>query len=460
MNLKWTLITRIWLLAFFCLLLASAHVLWQTVRDQEAQLSTALDTISKQVRNRFATVSMGFAPTGFDREGRFLFWDPITGADIRVRVCVRYLDEQAVVRASSCHGPHKQRHDRSQTMWAPGWFAAVHRFLFHPGQEVSQPVSWDGQAHGRVVAALDAEDQIAEAWQNVSRLIGLALLTVLSLCILVYFVISRALRPTRDILAGLEKLERGELGTRLARPRFPEFATMSDGFNRLAASLESSIAARAELTRRMVDVQEEERRYLARELHDEFGQCLAAMTAVSASIVQTAEEEGSGLVADGEKLSRITGHLLQSLRDILKRLRPAGLEELGLVESLRGVAAECSSRGTRIDVQTGSDLEGLPEVVTISVYRVVQECLTNIMKHASATKATVTVARRPNPDACVDIVVTDDGNAGDLSFLNRPGMGLLGMRERVTVLGGTLSIEPGQPRGLVVRARIPVTAHV
>ena len=73
MNLKWTLITRIWLMALVCLVVASGHVLWQTRREQHDQLVNAIDTVSKQIRNRFATVAMGFVPTGFDRDGRFSF---------------------------------------------------------------------------------------------------------------------------------------------------------------------------------------------------------------------------------------------------------------------------------------------------------------------------------------------------------------------------------------------------
>lgn len=463
MNLQWYLITRIWLLAFLCLVLASAHVLWQTDREQRLQLTTAIDTVSKQIRNRFATVSMGFAPTGFDRDGRFLFWDPTTGSEIRTGVCVRYVDDLNVVRASSCHGISKSHRTGQRGIAAPAWFAALHRLLLDPGAETVQPLVWNGREYGKVLAALDAEDQTAAAWHDISRLIGLAVLTVVSLCVLVYFVISRALRPTRDILLGLERLGQGDLTTRLPRPRFVEFATMSDGFNKLASNLEQSVAERAELTRRLVDVQEAERRYLARELHDEFGQCLAAITAVSASVIHTAEQEGSSLVAEGEKLSRITGHLMQSLRDILKRLRPAGIDELGLLESLRGVAAECSSRGTRVELRAEGDIDDLPEAITIGAYRIVQECLTNVTKHADATRARVTLLRRTSPheDAprgWIDITVEDDGKADDLSFLHKPGMGLLGMRERVTALGGALSIDRGQTRGLVVHARLPVTA--
>ena len=464
MNLKWTLITRIWLMALVCLVVASGHVLWQTRREQHDQLVNAIDTVSKQIRNRFATVAMGFVPTGFDRDGRFSFWDPVTGSNIDTGMCVRYIDEHDVVKASTCHGMSKSHRYGDRGAGVPVWFDGLYRAAFGVGGEETRALHWDNRDHGRIVAALDAGAQVAEAWNRVRDLISLALLTVVSLCLLVYVIVSHALRPTRDILGGLERLQRGDLSTRLPPARFAEFRRMSEGFNRMAASLEQSVAERAELTRKLVTVQEEERRYLARELHDEFGQCLAAMTALSASIVQSAEEQHSPLAEEGRHLSRITEHLMRGLRSILHRLRPAGIEELGLVESIRGIAAEYGHRGTRIELEADPALGELPETISVNVYRIVQECLTNIAKHSGASHAKVTLARvreaAPDSGWCIDVTVEDDGNAVQTSVDERKGRGLLGMRERVTALGGELKLRRGAMRGLVVHARIPLTGPV
>lgn len=465
MNLKWYLITRIWMLAFLCLLLASGHVLWKTEREQQRQLASALETVSKQIRNRLTTAAMGFSTTGFDRDGRFLFWNPTVGSEIMAGICIRYIDERDNVRASSCQGwPKANRHNRWQErVLVPGWFAAFYRFALSPGEEAVLWLSWDGRSYGRVVAALDPDNQIAEAWHDISTLTSLTVVTVLALCLLVYFVVSHALRPTREILSGLQRLEQGDLGARLPQLPLSELQKMSDGFNRLAASLEQSIAERAELTRKLVNVQEEERRYLARELHDEFGQCLAAINAVAASVTQTAEQERSSLVSEGEKLSRIAGHMMVALRSMLNRLRPPGIDELGLVESIEGLVAEYGSRGTQVELDASGNFGRLSETITVSVFRIVQECLTNVSKHAGATRVKVKLewsepAQSEHAGGSIDLTVEDDGRADDLSFVRGTGMGLLGMRERVAALGGQLTLRTRETRGLVVHARIPVVA--
>jgi signal transduction histidine kinase len=462
-NLKWYLITRIWLLAFLCLLMACAHVLWKTDREQRRHVAVALDAVSNQVINRFTATSMGFTPTGFDREGRFLFWDPVLGTDIMSGVCVRYVDAENNVRASSCRGMRKGARLATGEWKVPDWFSTFHRLVLDPGRESVRPLSWNGRDFGRVVAALDRDDQVAEAWREINGLIGLTVGTVLALCLLVYFVVSHALRPTRVILAGLRRLEQGDLSARLPPLRLRELQKMSESFNRLAASLEQSIADRADLTRKLVNLQEDERRHLSRELHDEFGQCLAAINAMAANIILTAKRERSSLGREGENLSRIAGHMMHALRNMLNRLRPPGIDELGLVESIEGLVAQYGGRGTQVELQASGSFGDVPETVTVSVYRIVQECLTNVVKHSGATRVKVrlgwTDAPPQHPDGrAIEVTVEDDGNADELCFVRNPGLGLLGMRERVTALGGQLTLRAGQPRGMIVNARIPASA--
>jgi glucose-6-phosphate-specific signal transduction histidine kinase len=268
------------------------------------------------------------------------------------------------------------------------------------------------------------------------------------------------LRPTREILAGLHRLEQGDLATRLPSLRLRELQRMGESFNRLAASLQQSIADRAELTRKLVNLQEDERRHLSRELHDEFGQCLAAINAIAANITLTAKRERSSLGREGDNLSRIAGHMMHALRNMLNRLRPPGIDELGLVESIEGLVSQYGGRGTQVELEASGSFGDVPETVTVSVYRIVQECLTNVVKHSGATRVKVklgwTEALPQHPDGrAIEVSVEDDGNADELAFARSPGLGLLGMRERVTALGGQLTLRTGQPRGMVVNARIP-----
>lgn len=451
MDLKTHLMTRIALIAALCLALAAGYVLWAGEREMRRSSNRVLDVVTGQLQAQLVRIS-----AGFDRPDRFPYLDPFIESGFLGGFCVRFADSEGRLAQSSCSGSGREKE-------IPAWFAAVYRAVFSPGQELVREISWRGKPYGRVSVAANAEGQIAQAWHDLGVLLGLTAITVLSVCMLVYFAITRALRPTRTILSGFERLEHGDLSVRLPELEPIELQKISAGFNRLAASLEQSIAERAELTRKLVNVQEEERRYLARELHDEFGQCLAAINAVAASVTQTAEQERSSLVSEGEKLSRIAGHMMVALRSMLNRLRPPGIDELGLVESIEGLVAEYGSRGTQVQLDANGNFGRLSETITVSVFRIVQECLTNVSKHSGATRAKVKLEwsepAQLEPGQCsIDVTVEDDGRADDLSFVRNPGMGLLGIRERVAALGGQLTLRTRESRGLVVHARIPVVA--
>jgi signal transduction histidine kinase len=181
--------------------------------------------------------------------------------------------------------------------------------------------------------------EIAQAWDNISSLLGLSAMTVLAVCLLVFLSISRALRPATIIVAGLESMEKGNLAERLPSFELIEWQRTAKAVNQLAASQLQLLAERQKLTVKLINFQEEERRFLARELHDEFGQCLAAINAVAASIAQTAKQQCPALVGDADHISRITQHMLDNVRNLLKRLRPAEPDELGLAASLNSLVS-------------------------------------------------------------------------------------------------------------------------
>jgi len=286
--------------------------------------------------------------------------------------------------------------------------------------------------------------------------LGLAAMTVLAVCLLVYLSISRALRPAGIIVAGLESMENGNLAYRLPPFELIEWQRTAKAINQLAASQQQLLAERQKLAVKLINLQEEERRYLARELHDEFGQCLAAINAVAASIAQTAEQLCPALVGEADHISRITQHMMASVRELLRRLRPAELDELGLAAGLNSLVSGWNMRsGGKIHYQLSiiGDCAVLPEPVTVTLFRITQECLTNIAKHSMATNAKVTLAITTN---AVALTVEDDGIATGLPFAEASGIGLLGIRERVTALNGQLTLAIAQPHGLIVEAWLPI----
>jgi signal transduction histidine kinase len=281
--------------------------------------------------------------------------------------------------------------------------------------------------------------------------------TLSALCILIYAALARALRPTLIIRAGLERLAADDLSARLPPFDLAELSAIGDVFNNLAETLHNTLAERNALTQKLIAVQDEERKNLARELHDEFGQCLAAISAVAAVASQTAREECPALQAECDSIGRTAAHMMEVLRGALIRLRPPDVEEFGLAASLESLVAGWNSRSlgrTRFDIEVSGAFDALPSPFSASLYRVAQEAITNAAKHAEATRVALRLAVHDFDKREIALTVEDDGKAVDADFAAKSGMGILGMRERIAALGGKLNFTTRQPSGLILEAVI------
>jgi signal transduction histidine kinase len=341
-------------------------------------------------------------------------------------------------------------------------FAAAYRTLFDPGREAARPVTFRGTKIGDAVAWVDPAVQTAEAWHDAGRLMAALAIALPLLCVLVYAALARALRPTRLIAAGLERIAANDLNARLPPFDLAELSAVRDVFNQLVENLGMALAERSELTRRLIALQDEERRYLARELHDEFGQSLAAIRALAASARQTAVQECPSLLPECDGIGRTATDMMETLRGALFRLRPPDVDELGLVASLEGLIAGWNGRSRgqpRFEIGFSGTFDELPGAIGANLYRIVQEALTNAAKHADATRVALQLAMcRPAPDSAgneVELVIDDDGRPNGPAV--KSGMGLLGMRERVAALGGRLTFETRPDNGSVLHVVIPVT---
>jgi signal transduction histidine kinase len=221
----------------------------------------------------------------------------------------------------------------------------------------------------------------------------------------------------------------------------------------LERRLEENAHARAdlrELSARLLRAQENERRTLARELHDEVGQALSAIlmeteSAACAEEPAEAREHLASIRAMAEKT-------VNEVRDLALLLRPSMLDDFGLVPALKWHGRELAKRtGLQVVVQADEAVDGLPDEHQTCIYRLVQEALNNAARHASARAVEVTVARQGER---VTFSVRDDGAGFDTRFVR--GLGLLGMEERVRRLGGRLRIDSQPGRGTLVAAELPV----
>lgn len=449
MNLQFHLLSRIAVVALICLLTTAAYLLVSSDRQARQLTQATAESLGKQLEFQLLRINAGLGQANPFPD--FELWKQTGNVE---GICISFSPTVGATARSLCNGTKLINRN-----W-PDVFEAVYRHLFSPGLTITRPVAVNGRVMGVLTVTPSAEMAIAQTWANIRGLLGLSTMTIFAVCLLVYLSISRALRPAGIIVTGLERMEKGNLGYRLPHFELLEWQRTAAAINQLAASQQQLLEERQKLAVKLINLQEEERRYLSRELHDEFGQCLAAINAVAASIAHTAEQQCPGLVNEADHISRITQHMMDSVRDLLGRLRPAELDELGLAASLNSLVAGWNARsGGKICYQLNitGDCVCLSEPLAVTLFRIVQECLTNVAKHSAATGANITLSITSD---AVTLTIEDDGIAFELPFTDSAGIGLLGIRERVTALHGQLALAIAQPHGLIVEACLPTEAKI
>lgn len=220
---------------------------------------------------------------------------------------------------------------------------------------------------------------------------------------------------------------------------------------RAAVALDLSERVARDTLRRVLEAQELERRRLALELHDETGQALTSIL-LGLTAVRDAPDAESAKAAEADLRQLVVG-ALQNVRRLAVELRPSSLDDFGLAPALERLGANLAERsGTEVAVEVNL-AQRLPPNVETTLYRFVQEALTNVVKHADATKVSVVVGRRSDG---VNAVVKDNGNGFDPGDVRSDGLGLVGMRERLALLDGTLAIQSKAGSGTSLLAFVPV----
>lgn len=330
---------------------------------------------------------------------------------------------------------------------APAWFAAL---IAPPAERRELPVILGGQRIGSVVIAGEPADETAEAWENflAQNAVGILLNSVM--IALLYVLFGRVLAPLARFSQGLSHLESRQYEVRLARPDDRELGDIADRFNALAHALDALRAENADLTRRLITAQDDERRHTALELHDEVGPCLFGLKANAGSIATY--PDAPDLAERARDMLAIIDRLQSINRSLLNRLRPMALGHVPLGDLLSEVVGERARQhaNLRVTFQPAALRSTYGDVIDLTVYRCVQEGLTNAVRHAQATR--VDIAFRETHDA-LTLRIEDDGRGIDPTA--PLGRGLRGMQERVQALSGVCSVE-NTASGTCISIAIPV----
>jgi signal transduction histidine kinase len=344
----------------------------------------------------------------------------------------------------------------------PHWFAAAVETFLGGHAAVVRPISARSVTAGTVSAVADPDAAISLAWRHILDNVHVALLMAVAIALLASLAITHALAPAQLIVAALQRMANGQYRTSLPRFRSMELAMIGRAVGELGDRLAQATEQRATLTRRLLEIRSDERRALARELHDEFGQNLTAILAFANTIeAASAQERGRDDVAqDARMISQATLHIMACLRGTLNRLRHPPAEELGLEASLINLVDSWRSQSATqpmIQLDLQGDFADVRGIVATTAYRVAQECLTNSLRHGAAREIVLRIERRTGLENTLLVRVEDDGGGDAAKVAQSAGFGLTGIRERVTALGGSLSIARAR-RGVSVAATIPLAA--
>lgn len=425
-------------LAIVLAMLASgAYIALDAVRGNVAEEIEANARLTMQLLSAALISSHTDSPT----ESQQILLDQLKGLDD-----IRHL-QIAVVRPDGTAILPFSDKESVNAHTVPGWFLnliAPVPVEYH--RRIASPVLGNSE----IVVVPNPYAAIHQVWLEARSILGLTLFFTAVCLVLMTFTIRRALRPVNHISAGLGVIQSGDYAARLPPFRLPELDRLSRQFNHMAQVLETQQAENHQLNKRLLAVQESERRHLSRELHDELGQSISAIKVMAVNLRQHPAPSPEGANA----IIEVCNQMYAVVRDMMNRLRPVALEELGPVTALERLVDGWNDRQEEsfCALNISGAIDDLDEETAINLYRIVQEALTNVAKHAEAGKVSVRIERLA--DGGIDLRIRDDGRGFGAADRHK-GMGLLGMRERVQALDGKISLVTRPGEGVSIDIRLP-----
>jgi two-component system, NarL family, sensor histidine kinase UhpB len=431
--------------AAFVVVLIAAEI--QSMRESVREETEAANRVASQLLGRLAVV-----------------YSTIGGPDL----VLQFLQQLGRVRANEVYllsGTGEIIYRAPQASYkagreAPLWFA---RLLAPESSRETFALRGDVQ----LVVEAQPSRSVLDAWDDIVRLsaVGATMLVIVNA--LAFWSVAHVFKPIPVIADGLERLQRGDLAYRLPPLAGSEANVIGTAFNRMAQAVEDKVQAerqardaetRLEERREMASLAdqrvEEERRLIAHELHDEFGQSVTAIRSLALAIVA---QGGARDPATGEAARLISdeaARLYDAMHGLIPRLVPLSLDTLGLSATIENLVRDWRRRHPGIAIDLEQQLPpDLGPSVTLAIYRVVQESLINALRHAQPSRVAISVQ---GDKRRICVAVADDG-VGLPADWARPGhFGLRGLADRVAQLGGTLSVGNQPERGVLITAEIPL----
>ncbi len=434
-SLRFRLIRTIVLVMLLTMALGSVLIYWHAVRKVETEMRAAIAVGSRIAAN---AIDDGEEVTNPRRRLELLVAD--FNGDRHLRAF--YLDASKMIAMSSRLMPPESP--------VPEW---IFRLLSGAPKtsHVKLPPSFAGQ--GSIMLQTDAHNEVGEVITDVKLYFVILSSFCLLVLLLLFFSLGRALRPLQDLTAACARIGTGDYEARVSGGGSSEIVELENGFNRMAGQL-ADMHERARRLREQLDVvQEDERVELARNLHDEISPLLFSVEVDAISVQELAQATGLAEAEERAKgIQSAVADMKANVKHILGQLRPAGLASLDLPSAIANLVGHWKARKPdlvfELDIPTSS--WGMRH--DAALYSIVREGVANAVKHAEARHIRVSI--RDGGDDALGIEITDDGRG---LVKGGSGYGIIGMKERAALLGGTLTVENRTgAKGVVLRARLPL----
>jgi two-component system sensor histidine kinase UhpB len=344
---------------------------------------------------------------------------------------------------------------------APAWYSRMVAPPLEP-KVITLP-------NGRLLLQADASRAVLDGWDDLQPMLWIVLAGFVLGNALIYALMGRALRPLHQLVQGLRQMADGNYATRLSPLGGHEGRQIGQAFNHMAQSVQDSIEAKRqareaalalaenrELTQTIQTRIELERAAISRELHDELGQQVTAIKSVGLAIARRAAGSDASIEQSARLVMQCADQIYDGMHRLIAKLRPLALDQFGLFEALRDLLADCQLQHPELAISASlpESLDAADDALATAVYRIVQEAVTNVLRHAQASRLEVSVVVA---GAFLQLQVGDNGVGQICQFQSNGHYGLSGMRERVQALDGSFELRQCQPSGIEIRVRLPFT---
>jgi two-component system sensor histidine kinase UhpB len=346
---------------------------------------------------------------------------------------------------------------------APQWYAA----LITPPESVRVIEL----SNARITMRTNPTRAILDGWDNLADILFAQSVLFIIADLVIFWLVGVWLAPLEKIERGLREIEQGDHHVRLPALPGKEAGQMGRAFNRMAQAVEENIqvrqataeaqarlATQREFTQLLYARIEQERAALARELHDELGQSLTGIRSISKSLLQHADVAGSPLQRSAQMLFDTAGMMSDAMHRMIPRLRPIQLEGMGLVDAVRDLltATQLKNPELKTELEVQGDIPALNEECELHAYRIIQEAITNVVRHAKASRTHVCIAMKN--DSLI-LSIADDGQ-GAQSLQREGHYGVRGMQERAASIHGNIVFQAAAMGGCEVLVTLPLSSSV